>query len=132
MAAQLSDKQLNDFRDQLKRRADELVAEIKGGLLNSQNQHYIDLAGRVHDPEEQSVADLLTDIKLAHHERHVQELKAIEDALGRIATKTYGICSECGEAIAEKRLQIDPTAQRCQPCQSRYEETHGTGAGPTL
>lgn len=132
MASHMAEQQMNGFKQQLQQRAKELRAEIKQGLLNSQNPHYIDLAGRVHDTEEQSVADLLMDIKLAHHERHVQALYAIENALTRIANKTYGLCSDCGETIAEARLQIDPTVQRCQPCQTRYEETHGAGVGPSL
>jgi RNA polymerase-binding protein DksA len=128
----MSESQMNEFKHQLQHQAKELRAEIKHELLNSQNAHYVDLAGRVHDTEDQSVADLLMDLKLVHHERHVQGLYAIENALTRIANKTYGLCSDCGEAIAQARLQIDPTVQRCQPCQTRYEEKHGAGLGPSL
>jgi len=28
----------------------------------------------------------------------------------------FGWCGECGEAIAEKRLDIDPTATHCASC----------------
>ncbi len=132
MASHMSEHQMNEFKDQLQQRAKELRAEIKQGLLNSENQHFIDLAGRVNDTEEQSVADLLMDLKLADHERHVQELYAIENALTRIVNKTYGVCSDCGETIAKERLQIEPAALRCQPCQTQHEETQGVGVGLSL
>ena len=45
-------------------------------------------------------------------------LGRIEAALGRIAVGEYGFCQECGEEIATKRLEIDPTATHCVTCAS--------------
>ncbi|MCB1456226.1 MAG: TraR/DksA C4-type zinc finger protein, partial [Nitratireductor sp.] len=28
----------------------------------------------------------------------------------------YGVCTECGEDIPERRLEIDPMAERCVNC----------------
>ena len=49
--------------------------------------------------------------------RHV-ELQHIESALARIEDGSFGECQNCGEAIAPKRLQIDPTAPVCIDCAS--------------
>ncbi|MBC8267905.1 MAG: TraR/DksA family transcriptional regulator [Rhodospirillaceae bacterium] len=49
--------------------------------------------------------------------RHV-ELQHIESALARIADGSFGECQNCGEDIAPKRLQIDPTAPVCIDCAS--------------
>ena len=48
--------------------------------------------------------------------RRAQELRRIEVALQRLEAGEYGWCVECGEAISEKRLSIDPAAPRCAAC----------------
>lgn len=47
--------------------------------------------------------------------RHV-ELQHIEAALKRIEDGEYGECLNCGEDIAAKRLEIEPTAAVCISC----------------
>jgi RNA polymerase-binding protein DksA len=124
MATELSDAQIIAFSQQLKQRYEEVLSDIRQGLLESQDQHYIDLAGRVHDREEESVADLLVDLELAERDRHIQEIREIEAARIRIRIGTYGDCVDCGEPIAAARLAAYPTAERCVECQTRYEKTH--------
>ncbi len=48
--------------------------------------------------------------------RRAMELRRIEAALRRLEAGDYGWCVECGEAIAEKRLETDPAAPRCADC----------------
>lgn len=48
--------------------------------------------------------------------RRAAELRRIDAALNRLAQGEYGYCVECGEAIEEKRLAIDPPAPRCAAC----------------
>ena len=43
-------------------------------------------------------------------------LQLIEAALKRLDTDDYGYCSECGEDIPAKRLEIDPATPRCVDC----------------
>ncbi len=47
--------------------------------------------------------------------RHV-ELQHIEAALKRMEDGDFGECLNCGEDIAAKRLEIDPTAAICIDC----------------
>lgn len=47
--------------------------------------------------------------------RHI-ELQHIEAALQRIEDGEYGECQNCGENIAAKRLEIEPTASICIDC----------------
>ena len=42
-------------------------------------------------------------------------------ALEDIKAGRYGICRECGEAIAKARLKVMPFATRCVACQARLE-----------
>ncbi len=44
------------------------------------------------------------------------ELQHINAALERINDEGFGECQNCGEDIAAKRLEIDPTAAICIDC----------------
>jgi DnaK suppressor protein len=46
-----------------------------------------------------------------------QQMKLVDEALERIETGDYGICTRCEEPIAAKRLQALPWAQYCVACQ---------------
>jgi len=47
-----------------------------------------------------------------------RDLVRIEMAERRLAAGEYGWCSECGEVIPDKRLAIDPMAEKCVRCAS--------------
>ncbi len=128
----LTDEQLNEFRKRLKQRYREIREEIRQELLRSDEERFIELAGRVHDPEEEALADLLVDLNLASIDRHIQELRAIDEALIRIADGTYGICIDCEQPIGIARLRANPTAKRCLQCQEVYERTHANTGTPSL
>jgi DnaK suppressor protein len=48
--------------------------------------------------------------------RRVAELQRIDSALRRIEEDEYGFCQGCGEPIAARRLELDPTALLCIVC----------------
>jgi len=48
--------------------------------------------------------------------RRAQEIRRIDAALQRVEDDEYGWCAECGEAIEDKRLELDPAAPRCAAC----------------
>lgn len=48
--------------------------------------------------------------------RRAMAIRRIEAALKRIDEGEYGWCVECGEEIAPKRLESDPSAPRCSAC----------------
>jgi len=123
MGPELTDRQVAEFRQQLKDRFYALRKEIRQEMLDSDDQHFIDLAGRVHDLEEESVAALLVDLNLANIDRHIQEITDIDKALIRIAENNYGVCIDCDVAIETKRLNANLTAKRCLRCQDKHEKT---------
>lgn len=57
-------------------------------------------------------------------QRDKEELMAIAAARERMADGSYGGCTDCGRVIPFERLQAQPTAARCIPCQEAYEKTH--------
>ena len=132
MTVQLTDHQINEFKAKLKDRFMALRQEISAELLHFDKEQYADLAGRVHDVGEQSLADLLVDIELAFIDRHVEEIRNIDAALMRIAKGCYGECCDCLQPIMFERLAANPTASRCIICQEAHERTFAHGGQPTL
>lgn len=128
----LTQHRINDFREVLQRRFLEVREAIRQALLQADQQSYIELAGRVHDMDDASVADLLVDVSLADIDRHIAEIRDIDASLRRIATGRYGVCTECGEAIDVARLEAYPTAKRCRPCQASHESRSTVARGSSL
>ena len=128
----LTENHSHDFKKILDNRFFELREEIRIELLKSDDQHFIDLAGRVHDTGEASVADLLVDLQLASIDRHIQEIRDVDSALMRIAAGIYENCVHCKRTIAIERLMAYPTAKRCQPCQANFEHCYTVAGRHTL
>ena len=120
------------FEHKLRERWCELRDQTREALSRSDNEGYADIAGRVTDLEDQSLADLLVDVNLAEVTRDVEEIRGIERALKRIALGTYGSCVSCGQPIERERLEVYPTANRCAVCQRAYEHDHVTKPTPKL
>ena len=68
-------------------------------------------ASSAHDDE---LAAITMD-RLAH------DLNLIDGALADLAAGRYGVCVECEEPIAPKRLKALPFATRCLDCQAQSE-----------
>lgn len=58
----------------------------------------------------------------AEVERDVGELREIAAALQRLEDGRYGLCLDCDEPIDARRLQAEPFAVRCAPCQTQREQ----------
>ncbi len=57
---------------------------------------------------------------LVYHE--MRELREIEAALSRLNDGTYGICSDCGSSIPQKRLDVLPYARFCLSCTKERQQ----------
>ena len=58
----------------------------------------------------------LQEMALEQQRRREDQLLKIDFAIKRIKTGEYFECIQCGEKIAEKRLEVDPTCSRCIEC----------------
>ena len=47
------------------------------------------------------------------------QLANVDQALGKIAAGTYGICEDCGKAIPTARLEARPESVRCVDCKAK-------------
>ncbi|MHB1592067.1 MAG: TraR/DksA family transcriptional regulator [Sulfuricella sp.] len=120
------------LKQSLEKRRQLLLEEIRDELARSGEQHYVDLAGRVPDLGDESVADMLADLGAAIVDRQIVEVRAIEATLSRLASGDYGSCVDCGADIPLERLRAYPTAVRCISCQSIHEKTFAHEGNPSL
>ena len=129
---ELDRRQVETLRAAMLQRARQLREEIRETLLKSDSEQYRQVADDVRNLEDESFADLIVDVSLAEIDRDLEELRAIEAALLRIADGTYGTCAVCERAIDVRRLEAAPHAERCLDCQTVYERTHYSRKGSTL
>lgn len=57
--------------------------------------------------------------------RDAFKLNKIDAALKRINDKSFGSCEDCGEEIAEKRLNLNPYSLTCISCAEEREIKSG-------
>jgi DnaK suppressor protein len=88
---------------------DETGELLSGGADN----HMADAATATFDRE--------LDYTLEDNSEHV--LREIEAALTRIDEGTFGTCRNCGEPIAQARLEALPWATQCIDCRRREERS---------
>lgn len=78
-----------------------------------------ELAGADEDGIDEAVSRHETHLHLMQGEKDVKLLRVIDKALKRISDGTFGICSDCEEQIAYKRLDATPWADQCAECKAR-------------
>lgn len=120
----LNPSQIARFSRTLEARWGALVAELREDVDKARREQYGSLAGDTHDSGDESVATLLADLGQAELSRDLAELREVEAARGRIAAGSYGTCTDCGGEIGVARLEANPAAARCAPCQTRHEKTY--------
>jgi DnaK suppressor protein len=98
-----------------------LRASIARELREHDDERFGLIAGNVAATAELPIADLVVDVHVAAIERDVYELRDVESALNRLADGSYGLCTECAQAVDPMRLQFNPHAARCLLCQENAE-----------
>ena len=101
------------FRDRLEARLEELAA---GEALGEEGKKTVEL-------DQQSVGrlsrmDALQSQAMAQAASRMRagEERRIRAALARMEEGEFGFCADCGEEIAEKRLEHDPAVALCISC----------------
>lgn len=120
----LTPADLARFRDRLRARDAELRRAIHEALVHHDDKSYAEVAGQVLDAGESSVADLLADEKIIEIGKEVAEQAEVMAALARMTEGRYGVCTDCGDEVGIKRLEVTPTASRCIRCQTHFEKSH--------
>lgn len=90
-----------------------LLKEKQERLQRSEQKPDIDSDG---DETDEIQANIQIDLHHRFANINKAKLGQIEEALERIEKKTYGICVDCDEVIAEKRLLANPYYVTCISC----------------
>jgi DnaK suppressor protein len=108
-------KRLEEFRKALQ----DLEREIRAQDQDSADQR------SVVELDQQSVGRLsrmdalqVQAMALETSRRRTVELRRIAAALQRIDEGEFGYCSNCGDEIARRRLELDPATPLCVDCAS--------------
>lgn len=107
-----------DTRAALLARRAVLAEEVKAGAEKRRAER----SGNVPDSGELASDDVTLDVTLAEIDRDAVEIEAIDAALERLDSGTYGRCTQCGEGIPRTRLAQHPEAARCVSCEASHEQ----------
>jgi DnaK suppressor protein len=131
--AALTQSQIDQLVTKLKKDYQTLLAEVRGELENTGDQHRIDLLNsEPGDAGDESMANALSDFNVAVVDRQINEMRDIEATLQRIKDKAFGVCIDCGDDLAFNRLQAYPTAKRCIVCQEKREREYAQEGHPKM
>src|SRR5215510_299494 len=120
----LKKKDLKRFREILLGKKAEILKNAKRTLSEDMTLDSDDL------PDEMDLAssEYLQSFTFRLRGREKTFLKKIDHALAKIDEGTFGICEECEEPIALKRLEARPETTLCIRCkedQERHEKSYG-------
>ena len=113
----MDDDELKKLEEQLQAMKNDIYADVEQTLTEMNTQ-----SGNIPDPNDRASveSDRSFELRLRGRERKLME--KIEEALGRIEDGSYGVCDECGEDIAIKRLEARPVAKFCIDCKIKQEQ----------
>lgn len=108
-----SEVELAGYAEKLRARRAELVALDRGARESRDpvalDQQSVGRLSRMDAMQQQAMAQ-------AEGRRRQNEIARIDAALKRIAGSDFGWCLECGDPIARKRLDFDPSVPKCIEC----------------
>ncbi len=111
----MNDERRMALRERLEARATELAEAERSSAAERApvelDQQSVGRLSRMDAMQVQAMAS-------AQSRRRAIELRRIAAALKRFDEGEYGYCAECGEEIAERRIDLDPAAPLCVECAS--------------
>jgi DnaK suppressor protein len=120
----MTPKQRAVHRAALGRLRDELV---RTGPARIEPNRQDPTSAGVSDEDAQALSEMLQVLASQRNRGQAELLGRIDRALGKLATAPdeYGICEECEEEIAPRRLALMPYAALCPECQAKAEPKRG-------
>lgn len=99
----------NKAKEVLSQHLKELNHRLERVKVNATQPHSSDSSEMAQERENDEVIDAI-----GRETR--EEIRQIRRALARIEEGSYGICQQCGQTIAEGRLDTLPEATHCVSC----------------
>ena len=105
------------YKENLFRKRAEILAEREGKSLSTP----MDNNTRQGDMADQASGTNEVHIQLKLKQTDAKILQAIEEALERLDSGSYGLCRDCGEDIAAARLNAIPWTRVCIECKEKQK-----------
>jgi DnaK suppressor protein len=105
------------YKENLLRKQAEILAEREGKSLSTP----MDNNTRQGDMADQASGTNEVHIQLKLKQTDAKILQAIEEALERLDSGSYGLCRDCGEDIAAARLNAIPWTRVCIGCKEKQK-----------
>lgn len=102
-------EQKNEILENARRLRESLIDENTGDYVGDHSTFSMHMAEQGSDEMEREKAYMF----IQRDEKH---LFYLENALERIAKKTYGLCISCGKPISKARLEAVPITSHCINC----------------
>jgi RNA polymerase-binding protein DksA len=109
------------LESELRKRQGDLRKEVSGERADSRNERERRSDREVQDRGDEANTEQWREANAAMIGHHEDEIQAIQAALSRLGSGTYGLCVDCGEPIGFNRLEAWPSANRCLDCQAKAE-----------
>ena len=106
------------YKEALLRKRGEIL--VSGGGVKPL-QTSMENNSRQGDMADQASGNNEVHIQLKLKQTDAKILQAIEEALWRIEKGTYGVCRDCGQPIAEARLNAIPWTRVCISCKEKQK-----------
>jgi RNA polymerase-binding transcription factor len=115
----MKQRDLTAFKKLLDDRRQELMTEAVGtmhgmGMVGDSRETFP-------DPTDRASLEGNRNLTLRIRDRERKLITKIDEALGRIADGSYGVCEDCGGPIGVERLRARPVTTLCIACKSEQE-----------
>ena len=110
-------KKTKSYRDKLLARRESLFSQVTEAEMSSRER---DLEA-TQDPADMAANAYTKELLISMSANDRKLLQLIDDALERVERGEFGECVNCGEPVAEKRLDAVPWARYCLKCQDLQE-----------
>ena len=121
---------IDQIRERIERElasAMDRLRQLGGTVVIEEFPGAVDDDGPLADPADRGKIYEDREVILATRSLLVERANRLAEALERLRKSQYGICEECGEAIAPARLQAMPEVTACVRCQDRLERKAAQG-----
>src|SRR5215471_13983871 len=112
----MSSTNLNKYKDLLEKKRDELLSaapvRTPASEPGSKSGDWIDQSSQESDLH----------VRLALKQTDSKLLRAIEEAIHRLDSGSYGICMDCEEEIPNVRLDAVPWTRVCVDCKEKQSQ----------
>ncbi|MEU8262281.1 TraR/DksA C4-type zinc finger protein [Micromonospora sp. NPDC048999] len=117
-----SPAEVDQIRQSLRSRYDELTAEYEQAVLQSQVLRLVEIGDTAGDDQADSGTKTAERDTAQSLLRSILDRRAqFEHALTRLDEGTYGFCEGCSAPIPVERLEIFPSATSCVSCKQTRE-----------